>query len=285
MNKEIARIFKKSSISMTNEQPINISDLAFTAEQAAIKAGEILRQGFYTEFKTTAKSSHHDVVTIFDTRSEDCIFSIIHESFPDHVSLGEESGLSTDPQGKVVWIVDPLDGTMNFARQVPIFTISIAAVYNHQVLCGVVYQPMTSELFVAKKGGGAFLNGERIHVSSIKDISHGVYAIGFPYASKDESPIDLNVYFELLQKGVPIRNLGSGALNMSYIAAGRFDGFWIPSLHSWDMAAGLLLVEEAGGKVTHQNGKPFDNLAVTNSFDIVATNGYLHDQILDVIKG
>lgn len=262
----------------------NISDLASLAEQAAIKAGEILREGFYTKVETTTKSSHHDVVTIFDTKSEECIFAMINQAFPDHVCFGEESGLSTDPHGKVVWIVDPLDGTMNFSRQIPIFTISIAAVYENQVLCGIVYQPMTGELFVAKKGSGAFLNGERIQVSTIDCLSHGVYAIGFPYVHPGESPANIDYCFELLRRGTPIRNIGSGALNMAYLAAGRFDGFWIPSLYSWDMAAGLLLVEEAGGKVTHQNGKPFDQLVVTHPFNILATNGLLHDKILEALK-
>lgn len=269
---------------MTNIPSIDISKFAYTAEQAAIKAGEILREGFYTEVKTTAKSSRHDVVTIFDTKSEDCIFSMIKDVFPDHVFLGEESGFSTDPHGKVVWIVDPLDGTLNFARQIPIFTISIAAVYDNQVQCGIVYQPMTSELFVAKKGGGAFLNGEKIHVSATDDISHGVYAIGFPYVLPGESPANVDYCFDLLRRGTPIRNIGSGALNMAYLAAGRFDGFWIPSLYSWDMAAGMLLVEEAGGKVSHQNGNPFDNLVVISSFDILATNGHLHAKILAALK-
>lgn len=269
---------------MTQDLTTDISKLAFIAEQAAIKAGELLRQGFYTEVKTTRKTSHHDVVTIFDTKSEDCIFSIIKESFPTHIFLGEESGLSAEPQGKVVWIVDPLDGTMNFSRQIPIFTISIAAVYNNQVLCGVIYQPMTNELFVAQKGKGALLNGRKIRVSSIDNLSHGVYAIGFPYITDSEYQSNINLCLNLLKRGSPIRNLGSGALNMAYIAAGRFDGFWIPSLYSWDMAAGMLMVEEAGGKVTRQNGKSFDNFAVTSSLDLLATNGHLHDEILKELK-
>ena len=269
---------------MTNKPSIDISALAQVAEHAAINAGEILREGFYTEVKTTSKSSRHDVVTIFDTKSEECIFSIINEAFPEHVCLGEESGLSTDPHGKVVWIVDPLDGTMNFSRQIPIFTISIAAVYENEVLCGVVYQPMTGELFLAKKRGGAFLNGQKIHVSAIDDISHGVFAVGFPYVSPGETPANVEFCFNLLRRGTPIRNIGSGALTMAYLAAGRFDGFWIPALYSWDMAAGMLLIIEAGGKVTHQNGKPFDNLVITTPFDIIASNGHLHGKLLAELK-
>ena len=118
-------------------------------------------------------------MTIFDTKSESCIFSIIKQYFPDHVLLGEESGFSNDPTGKVVWIVDPLDGTMNFSRQIPIFTISIAAVYDNQILCGVIYQPMSGELFVAKKASGAFRNGEKIHVSSIDNVSQALTPLVF----------------------------------------------------------------------------------------------------------
>lgn len=259
---------------------MDVSKLVFVAQQAAIKAGEILRKGFYTEVKTTSKSSHHDVLTIFDTKAEECIFSVIKETYPEHVFLGEESGFSTNPQGKVVWVVDPLDGTLNFSRQIPIFTVSIAAIYENQILCGIIYQPMTSELFVAVKGKGSTLNEEKIQVSSIKDISHGVYAIGFPYVKPGESPSNVDYCFELLSQGTPIRNLGSGALNMAYLAAGRFEGFWIPSLYSWDVAAGILLIEEAGGKVTYQNGSPIDQLVSTQTMDIIATNGYLHDSII-----
>lgn len=269
---------------MKNESNIDLSTLSYIAEQAAIKAGEILREGFYTDIKTTSKTSRHDVVTIFDTKSEECIFSIIKEAFPDHVCMGEESGLNTNPEGKIVWIIDPLDGTLNFSRQIPIFTISIAAVYENEILCGVIYQPMTGELFLAKKGGGAFLSDKKIQVSQTAEISHGIYAIGFPYVEEGESPKNVDYCFNLLNQGTPIRNIGSGALNMAYLAAGRFDGFWIPSLYSWDMAAGILLIEEAGGKVTRQDGKPFDHLIVTTPFDILATNGLLHQDLLNSLK-
>lgn len=267
-----------------NHPKVDIESFAFAAQQAAIKAGQILREGFYTEIKTTSKSSRHDVVTIFDTKSEECIFRTLQDAFPSHVCMGEESGLKTDPTGKVVWIIDPLDGTLNFSRQLPIFTISIAAVYDNEVLCGVIYQPMTDELFVAKKGLGAFLNGKRIHVSQTKEVLHGIYAIGFPYIDLGESPKNVDYCFDLLNQGTPIRNIGSGALNMAYLAAGRFDGFWIPSLYSWDMAAGLLMIEEAGGKVTRQDGRCFEQLVVTDPFDILATNGHLHQELLNSLK-
>ena len=267
-----------------NHPKVDIESFAFAAQQAAIKAGQILREGFYTEIKTTSKSSRHDVVTIFDTKSEECIFSILQEAFPSHVCMGEESGLKTDPTGKVVWIIDPLDETLNFSRQLPIFTISIAAVYDHEVLCGVIYQPMTDELFVAKKELGAFLNGKRIHVSQTKEVLHGIYAIGFPYIDLGESPKNVDYCFDLLNQGTPIRNIGSGALNMAYLAAGRFDGFWIPSLYSWDMAAGLLMIEEAGGKVTRQDGRCFEQLVMTDPLDILATNGHLHEELLNSLK-
>lgn len=267
-----------------NHPKVDIESFAFAAQQAAIKAGQILREGFYTEIKTTSKSSRHDVVTIFDTKSEECIFRTLQDAFPSHVCMGEESGLKTDPTGKVVWIIDPLDGTLNFSRQLPIFTISIAAVYDNEVLCGVIYQPMTDELFVAKKGLGAFLNGKRIHVSQTKEVLHGIYAIGFPYIDLGEAPKNVDYCFDLLNQGTPIRNIGSGALNMAYLAAGRFDGFWIPSLYSWDMAAGLLMIEEAGGKVTRQDGRCFEQLVVTDPFDILATNGHLHEELLNSLK-
>lgn len=261
-----------------------LDQIAYVAEQAAIAAGELLRKGFYTEIEKKSKSSLHDVVTIYDTQAETLIFSHIREKYPDSLLLGEESGFSEIPSDKLTWIVDPLDGTINFSRKIPIFTVSIGVVYDEEVICGVIYDPMTNELFIAKKGQGVYLNGEKIKVSNTQNIEEGVYAIGFPYVINGTSTENTNFYFNLLNQGIPLRNIGSGALNLAYVAAGRYDGFWIPALYSWDLCAGKLMIEESGGKVTKQNGTALPSLITTDSFDMLATNGILHSKILEAFN-
>jgi myo-inositol-1(or 4)-monophosphatase len=267
-------------IRYTQNMDYDTDKLITIAEQAAIKAGGLLREGFSAELEKRRKTSMHDIVTIYDTKAEESVFSTIRETFPDHVFLGEESGLSGSTQDKVTWIVDPIDGTINFYRKIPLFSVSIAAVYNEEVLCGVVYNPITDELFSAQKGKGAFLNGQKINVSSIANMNEGIYAIGFPYEMSHISEKNVALYFKVLNQGAPIRNLGSGALSLAYVAAGKIDAFWIPSLYAWDMAAGMLLVTEAGGIVTSQTGKNFEKIATTDALDILATNRLLHDKIL-----
>lgn len=257
------------------------SDLAFVAIQAALSAGALLKHGFDTEFEIKNKEGIQNLVTEYDNASEKNIISGILQRFPDHSILAEESGAIQKGKSPVTWIIDPLDGTVNFAHNVPMFSVSIAAAIDGDVVSGVVFQPMTQELFFAEKGKGAYLNGKRLFVSKIDRFEKAMMATGFPY-DVDKNPLSCIERFTTMQsKGIPMRRLGSAALDLSYVAAGRFDAFWEVGLNAWDMAAGKLLVEEAGGKVTHWTGLPHKIF----SYDtLLATNGLLHKKMIEHLK-
>lgn len=254
------------------------SELTFVAIQAALNAGDLLRRGFGTAFAIESKPGKQNLVTEYDKASEERIISAIFQHFPDHAILAEESGEIQKGKTPVTWIIDPLDGTVNFARNIPVFSISIAAAIEHKVICGVVYQPMTQELFIAEKGKGAYLNGKQLFVSKIDAFDNALLSTGFPY-NVDRNPLNCVEKFAQMQvKGVPIRRLGSAAIDLSYVAAGRYDAYWEVGLHAWDMAAGKLLVEEAGGTVTHWDGSPHP---VFGYETVLATNGLLHKSMIE----
>ncbi len=256
---------------------IDTSHLTFIAIQAALSSGDLLRKGFGTSFQIESKPGKQNLVTEYDKASEKRILSLIGKEFPDHSFLAEESGRSPSSKDSVLWVVDPLDGTVNFAHHIPIFTISIAATVHNEVVSAVIYQPISQELFVAEKGKGAYLNGNRINVTKATSMDHAMMATGFPY-NVDQNPLHcIDRFAHMTQLGVPIRRLGSAALDLAYVAAGRFDAYWEVSLHPWDMAAGKLLVEEAGGKVSHWDGQAH---SIFNNESILATNGLLHASMI-----
>ena len=258
------------------------SEYTVVAIEAALKAGELLSKGFGTTFQIESKGLTHDIVTEYDKLSEKSIFSAIGSRFPKHTFLSEESGASGPPSDEVLWVIDPLDGTVNFAREIPFFSVSIAATQEGRLLSGVVYQPMTRELFIAEKGKGAYKNGKRLHVSAIKKVQKAVMATGFPY-NVSENPLHcIDRFAALLKLGVPIRRLGSAALDLCYVAAGHFDAFWEVGLNPWDIAAGKLIVEEAGGKVTHYDGSKHQLFPYSS---LLATNGLLHNDMVEMLKG
>ncbi len=245
-------------------------ELLKVAIEAAQKAGDLLRQGFGTSFKISKKGGKHNLVTEYDHAAEKMIIQTISEHFPSHGFLAEESGQGK--KGDVLWIIDPLDGTVNFAHGIPVFSVSIAATQGEEILCGVVYQPITEELFTAEKGNGAYLNGHRLRVTKTTDINDAFLATGFPY-NVDQNPLHcIDTFSHMTKKGIPIRRLGSAAIDLAYVAAGRFDAYWEVSLQPWDLAGGKLLVEEAGGKVTDYDGKPRPLLGTG---PVLATNGRL----------
>ena len=258
----------------------SISYFTFIAIQAALRAGEILRRGFGTSYQIASKPGRQNFVTEYDRASEDCIISFINQHFPDHAILAEESGLSNSSSDTILWLIDPLDGTTNFAHHLPVFTISIAAYQQEQGLCGVIYQPLTQELFVAEAGKGAYLNGVPLAVSLTDQVEDALLAGGIPYVpSKQQRALQqLN---HLISLGVTFRQLGSAALALAYVAAGKMDGFWMTDLYPWDVAAGQLIVKEAGGALTNL-GKP--HLRSSTSFGVLATNHHLHSPLLNLIK-
>lgn len=251
---------------------MNRADFTFVATQAALAAGELLRRGFGTSYEIFHKPGQHNLVTTFDKKAEELIISFIHTHFPKHAILAEESGASQQ-SSDVTWIIDPLDGTVNFAHNIPHFSVSIAAAIGKEVVSGVVFQPMTGELFVAEKGKGAYLNGKPIRTTSRTTLEECLLATGFPYNVRANPEHCIDQFVKLAKQGIPIRRLGSAAIDLSYVAAGRFDAFWEVQLHPWDVAAGQLLVEEAGGKVTHYDGLPRDLFGTRH---ILASNGPLH---------
>jgi myo-inositol-1(or 4)-monophosphatase len=248
-------------------------------ESWARQAGQILRSGYGQSFQIDHKGVI-DLVTEMDRRSEAFLLQAIRGRFPDHRVISEEAGeLSGDSAH--VWHVDPLDGTVNYAHGVPIFSVSIAFAKDGEVRLGVVYDPMQDECFTAERGSGAYLNGMRLHVSSAPDLANSLLVTGFPYDiwSNPENNLDHYANFSLRSQGV--RRLGSAALDLGYVAAGRLDGFWEISIRSYDIAAGALLVEEAGGIVTDIRGGP-DYLKSPQT--IIAANPQVHPEMLALLN-
>jgi myo-inositol-1(or 4)-monophosphatase len=248
------------------------------AVEAATKAGTLLRDNLKKEKKIEFKGDV-DLVTELDRASEGLIIDILKGGFP-------ESGILTEEREEIHadsgyrWIVDPLDGTTNYAHAYPIFCVSIALEVRDEIMLGVVYDPNLNELFIAEKGKGATLNGDKIVVSQTSDLSRSLLATGFPYDIRTSSDNNLDFFASFALKAQAIRRGGSAALDLCYVACGRFDGFWELKLKPWDVAAGGLIVQEAGGYLTGFTGTPYS----IYSKETLATNGFLHEVMIDVLK-
>jgi myo-inositol-1(or 4)-monophosphatase len=255
-------------------------------ERLARMAGEILRAGFnarpgFGEPLQINFKGEIDLVTEIDRRSEAVLIGEIRSRFPEHSIVAEESGALTGLADRC-WYIDPLDGTINYAHGLPNFTVSVGYAENGVVVLGVVYDPVREECFKAQRGSGAFLNGEPIRASNVGDLGRSLLVTGFPYDIRTNPANNLDLYarFSLLSQGV--RRLGSAAQDLCYVAAGRLDGFWEISIFPWDIAAGGLIAEEAGARVTKIDGK-LDYLSPPNT--ILAANPALHFQMLQVLAG
>lgn len=249
------------------------SPLTAIAIKAAQEAGALLRKGFGTKIATKSKPGISNFVTAYDEAAETIIRNILKDNFPTHGFIGEESGENSNKAEQITWVVDPLDGTHNFSRGLPIFAVSIAAVQNNIPLLGVIYQPITAELFVAERGKGSFLGGEKLQVSEVNQLKDAFLVTGFPYYMEKNPHNFLETYQKFIQEGYHIREIGSAALSLAYLAAGKFDAFWAPMLESWDVAAGMLILEEAGGKISHYGQQTFDLFAKGT---VLASNDHLH---------
>lgn len=216
-------------------------------------AGSILREGYGKEHQINHKG-RIDLTTEIDHQSEAYLLEQVHRHFPGHTIETEESGLLNGGAGSR-WYIDPLDGTTNYAHAVPLFCVSLAYAENGKALLGVVYEPMRDECFYAEYGKGAFLNGERIHTSTSPDLLTSLLTTGFPYDRFSDSRNNLAAFEHFTRLTQGVRRLGAAALDMCYVAAGRFDGYWEQTIRSWDIAAGGLIVTEAGGVVTKMNGE------------------------------
>lgn len=254
--------------------------LKSTLLQAVKEAGGIMQRSFHGHFKISNKAGVNNLVTEVDHASEKAIIRIIKKNFPDHYILSEEIGkIEMDSDYK--WIVDPIDGTVNFANGIPICCVSIAVEYQGSIILGAVFNPFFNELFVAERGKGATLNDKPIQVSNKDDLSSACLVTGFPYNILDKPNGPLEIFNTLIRKGIPLRRLGSAAIDLCWVAAGRFDGFYEHKLEAWDSAAGFLMVEEAGGKVTDFKGNHYSPYQP----ELLATNGKIHTALQGCING
>ena len=246
----------------------------------AEEAGAILLEG-YGRVHHPEKKGRIDLVTLYDRRSEALILGRIGQRFPGAAVLAEESGAhARTGDAPLRWIIDPLDGTTNYAHNYPFFSVSIAAEWEGERVAGAVYDPVAREMFAAALGSGATLNGAPIRVSGIADLESALLVTGFPYDVREHPERVLPAFQAFLSRAQGVRRDGSATLNLCYTAMGRFDGFWEPRLSPWDMAAGALFVREAGGRVTDYRGGPFD----LSGGEILASNGGLHAEMMDVLK-
>ena len=246
----------------------------------AVKAGAAeLSRFFNKSFVVSNKEGINNLVTEADHASEKAILDVIKKEFPGHYILSEEAGeIIQDSSYK--WIIDPIDGTVNFAHSIPLCCVSIGVEYNGEIVLASVYNPIMNELFFAEKGKGSTLNDKPIRVSKKQNVLNACLVTGFPYTYLDVPNVPLQIFEKLIRKGIPVRRLGSAATDLCWVAAGRFDGFYEHKLQAWDSAGGYLIVEEAGGKVTDFKGNKFSPYQP----HILATNGDIHDEMLAVIN-
>jgi myo-inositol-1(or 4)-monophosphatase len=233
---------------------------------------------FFGKAQEVEHKGEIDLVTAVDRESEEKIVRILRRAFPDHGILAEESPPSRGT-GSFLWVVDPLDGTTNYSRGFPVFCVSIALAQRGRVVAGAVYNPVLNELFTATRGGGARLNGRRLQVSAQEDLDGAFLATGFPYDIRRSKRNNLDHFTRFATRCLAIRRAGSAALDLAGVACGRFDGYWELKLKPWDLAAGTLLVTEAGGRVSSMEGRSW----TLKQGGVIASNGRVHRQMLDVL--
>lgn len=249
------------------------------ATEAALEAGRFLKMSVGKIKQIERKQGQElNLVTEIDKKSEEMIIRKIKQHYPHHDFLAEESG-SHEKKSDYKWVIDPLDGTTNFTHGFPIFCVSIALEVKGEVALGVVYDPNADELYSAEKGKGATLNGKPIRVSKVSTLIESMLVTGFPYTIRENPDEIIRRFSSFLVEAQAIRRLGSAALDLCYVAAGRLDGFWETSLNPWDMAAGVLIAEEAGGKFTDFRGFPS---SIYNK-QLLVSNGLIHEQMVNVL--
>jgi myo-inositol-1(or 4)-monophosphatase len=254
--------------------------LKSTLIKATEAGAAVMQRYFQGEFKISNKEGINNLVTEADHASEKAIFDVIKEDFPDHFLLSEEAGeIVTNSTTK--WIIDPIDGTVNFAHGLPLCCVSIAVEQDGEIILGAVYNPFMKEFYFAQRGYGASLNDKKIVVSKEDSVARACLVTGFPYTYLDQPNGPLEVFSRLIRSGVPVRRLGSAAIDLCWVAAGRCDGFYEHKLQAWDSAAGFLIVEEAGGRVSDFTGNRYSPYQP----HIIATNGKIHDELVEVVNG
>jgi len=270
---------------MTPTPPLDPQASLATAAAIAREAGVLLLDGFGRQKQIERKSSPLDWVTEYDKASEELIVRRLRAAFPDHDLVGEE-GTDTGGGRGYRWYIDPLDGTVNFAHGFPMFCVSLGLYHDGEPLLGVVYDPVRQELFSAIAGQGAYLDRpqgrRRLHVSRETELIAALLATGFPYDVHTSADNNLDYFAAFARRAHGIRRAGSAALDTVYVAAGRLDGYWELKVYCWDVAAAVLIVREAGGRVTFLDGRPFH---MERRFNVLVSNGHLHDPLQAVIDG
>ncbi|MFC2028322.1 inositol monophosphatase family protein [Chloroflexota bacterium] len=265
---------QEKNSTILNKRP-TLSEIVLYAREA----GKILKDGYAKKHQVEFKGEI-DLVTEIDHQSETFLINEIQENFPGHSILAEESGQTVGIENQH-WYIDPLDGTVNYAHNIPIFCVSIAYANEGAVQFGVIYDPMRDECFSAARGKGAMLNGESLHVSKINELGKSLLVTGFPYDTWDTSKDNTQNFIHFAKMTQGVRRLGSAALDLCYVAAGRFDGFWELSLQAWDVAAGGLIAEEAGAVVTNISGGPN---YISKPQSILACTPGLHQAMLEELE-
>ncbi|HUL43381.1 MAG TPA: inositol monophosphatase family protein [Bacteroidota bacterium] len=252
-----------------------------TAIEAATQAGKYLKQNLGKVKNIELKDGgEKNLVTEIDKHSEEIIISIIKKHFPSHDILAEESGKARGAKSDYRWVIDPLDGTTNFTHGFPVFCVSIGLEHCGELIAGAIYDPNFDELFTAEKGKGAFLNGKRMHVSSVESLKKSLLVTGFPYNIRENPDNAVEHFVQFLMDAQAVRRMGSAAIDMAYVAAGRYEGFWEVHLNPWDMAAGAIIVTEAGGMLSDFAGKPFS----IYEKQVLATNGRIHEEMMKILE-
>ncbi len=271
MDREEARLKKNS---------FDLGLALAVATRAALLAGEIQKEYAGGETFDIERKGEIDLVTEVDLKCEKAIVEVISDAYPDHGIMAEEGSDKSAGNNGFLWIVDPLDGTTNFAHRFPVYCSSVALTIDKERSVGAVYDPTRDEMFTAIKGRGAFLNGEPIKVSQTGELIDSLLATGFPYGIKSVARNNLKEFSAMVMKAQAIRRPGAAALDLCYVACGRLDGFWEFHLKPWDMAGGALMVTEAGGEVTRADGDPTDIFTP----EIVASNGVIHKMMVEVVN-
>ena len=249
------------------------------AIQTAKGAGAILMEHFGNISSYEHKSTSIDLLTIADTQSEAFILNEIKTTFPDHHIIAEES-THVENNSDYRWVIDPLDGTTNFVHNLPIFAVSIGLQYKEETIMAVVYNPAANKCFWAEKNSKAYLNGDPIHITSTNTLSISLLVTGFPYSHDERWEKGFDLFKQVYGKTQGVRRLGAAALDFCFVAMGRFDGFWEFGLQPWDVCAGALILEEAGGKVSD-----WDNSPMPFSGDrVLATNGFIHEEMKEILE-
>ena len=251
-----------------------------TLIEATLAGAKVLQKYFNGQFSVSSKTGVNDLVTQADKEAEEVIIQTIRQRVPDHYILIEEVG-ALESNSNTKWIIDPIDGTVNFAHGIPICCVSIGVEQDAEMILGAVYNPIMNEFFFAEKGLGASLNDKKIAVSTKEELGRSCLVTGFPYSYLDMPNGPLQVFEKLIRQGIPVRRLGSAALDLCWVAAGRFDGFYEHNLKPWDSSAGFLIVQEAGGKVTDFKGEKYSPYQPS----IAATNGKIHEELLLAVNG